>query len=81
MYPTIIIVLVALRRSPIDNGGLSQVIVQADDADPVGDGIPPSTVAFHLSASHKSAMEETQETVEGIPTDEDGVGSMQTLQS
>ena len=80
MYPTIIIVLVALRRSPVDNGGLSQVVVQAYDADPVGDGIP-SPVVFHLSASHNSAIEETEGTVEGIPADEDGVGFMQTLQS
>lgn len=80
MYPTIIIVLVALRRSPIDNGGLSQVVSQAYDADPVGDGIW-STVVFHLSTSRDSVMQETEDAVEGIPADEDGVGSMQALQS
>ena len=34
IYPTIIIVLVALRRSPIDAGGLSQIYLAHDGAGP-----------------------------------------------
>ena len=56
IYPTVIIVLVALKRSPIDTGGLSQVCLAPDyQADLGGPSLTDkvsrnsATIVFHHS--------------------------------
>lgn len=69
IYPTTIIAIVALKQSPIDNGGLSQ----ARHAPRHGSGLGPveggaaSTVVFQHSVLHASTFTgDTQEATEGI---------------
>ncbi|KAM5543858.1 hypothetical protein V8D89_002475 [Ganoderma adspersum] len=61
IYPTIIIVLVALKRSPIDTAGLSHAR-QAYDSHRLGaaEGGMSSTIVFHHSTFNTSASEGTE---------------------
>ena len=70
IYPTIIIVLVALKRSPIDNGALSQVRRARGQDSEAAEGGMSSTIVFHQSVFHSCAgdLEEMDGTTESIPT-------------
>lgn len=72
IYPTIIIVLVALKRSPIDTGGLSQVYCQAYDhgagPGPVDKETRSGTIVFHHSTFCTSAAGDTEDATEDIRT-------------
>ena len=67
IYPTIIIVLVALKRSPIDNGGLSQVHRVRGRDSGLAEGGTSSTVVFHHSTFRSGSGEEVEGTTDGIP--------------
>ena len=67
MYPTIIIVLVALKRSPIDTAGLSRVREArgGHGSGTVGGPSSYSTIVFRHSTSRTSGGVETEDTMEG----------------
>ncbi|KAI1783405.1 hypothetical protein LXA43DRAFT_1132551, partial [Ganoderma leucocontextum] len=67
IYPTIIVVLVALKRSPIDTGGLSQVRQVHGHGSGTAEGGTSSTIVFHHSTFRTSAGVETEGVTEGIP--------------
>lgn len=64
IYPTVIIVLVALKRSPIDTGGLSQVCLAPDHRADLGSSNKKArnsaTVIFHHSAFCGSSVGDTE---------------------
>ncbi|KAI1789963.1 hypothetical protein LXA43DRAFT_1150839 [Ganoderma leucocontextum] len=68
IFPTVVVVLVALKRSPIDNGGLSGA-VQLDGANRLqdGPGSRSSTVVFHHSTFLNSAGLDTEACMGGMP--------------
>ena len=77
MYPTIIIVLVALKRSPIDTAGLSRVRRARDGHDSGTVGGPSlSTIVFHYPTSRTSGGVETGDTTEGLPSPGDRSSSL-----
>ncbi len=83
MYPTTIIVLVALKQSPIDNGGLSQVRQAHGHSRMAEARGTPSTIAFHHPSSHTSTGVETESAMEGLPAGDHGTTheSLDTLMS
>ncbi|KAI1781844.1 hypothetical protein LXA43DRAFT_907514, partial [Ganoderma leucocontextum] len=68
IFPTVVVVLVALKRSPIDNGGMSGA-VQLDGANQLqdGPGSTSSTVVFHHSTFLNSAGLDTEACMGGMP--------------
>ncbi|KAM5540743.1 hypothetical protein V8D89_005576 [Ganoderma adspersum] len=73
IYPTTIIAIVALKQSPIDNGGLSQARQAPRHRRGSGpgavEGDAASTVVFQHSTLHASTFAgDTQDATEGTPT-------------
>ncbi|KAM5536546.1 hypothetical protein V8D89_009823 [Ganoderma adspersum] len=68
IYPTIIIVLVALKRSPIDTGGWSQVHQACGRGIGAIDDGRGSTIVFRLSTARTSAERDVEDpdTVESV---------------
>ena len=68
IFPTVVIVLVALKLSPIDNGGLSGV--QADGAARLDSGSTSDTVVFHRSTILSSSTHDMEASLREIPVGE-----------
>lgn len=70
IYPTIIIVLVALKRSPIDTGGLSQIYQAHDHGDGAGPGgdkeARHTTIVFHHSTFCSMASGGTEDAMQDM---------------
>ncbi|KAM5538005.1 hypothetical protein V8D89_008202 [Ganoderma adspersum] len=69
IYPTVIIVLVALKRSPIDIVGLSQVRQSRHGSGQI-EGGTSSVVVFHHAAFRTSVGVVTESSRQGIPFDD-----------
>ena len=65
ILPTVVVVLVALKLSPIDNGGLSGVI-QTDGATRLEGGSASDTIAFHHSTVRTSDGQDMEINVGGM---------------
>ena len=68
IFPTIVIVLVALKLSPIDNGGLSGV--QSDGVSRLDSGSTSDTVVFHRSTILSSSTHDMEASLREIPVGE-----------
>ncbi|KAM5541164.1 hypothetical protein V8D89_005093 [Ganoderma adspersum] len=68
IFPTVVIIFVALKLSPIDNGGLSST--QSDSVARLDSGNTSNTLIFHHSTILSSSGHDTEASIGGLPVSE-----------